>query len=278
MPIKIEYGPIGLAGGLATMAGQVEAQKTAFAQGLQSDQLNMARQIEANRVAAQGKAFQLQMAVAERELAAKTRTPVTSHITAQPDAKQDQRKQFEQQLDQMVEAGIIDDAQRKRGMVAYTTGSKPLMAEVLAAPKPAKPAISAAQEVNIIRDRFEGKRSILAAELATINRDIPLFSGTPRLLEPLVKRAKAVQDKINTLDEAEAAEYQKIRGGSPQGFQAVQKALPPVTINSSAEEVAAAVRGATTLTPATVLWLKRAFGGDIEVAGRWLQQNGYKGL
>jgi hypothetical protein len=214
MPITVQYGPIALAGGLATMAGQAEAQKTAFQQSLQSGQLALAQTSEANRARAQDRAFELQKAQADRLMAEQTRTPAADHVAEKADIERadaaKEKAAFQKQLDAMLADGTIDQSQYQKGTMAYLTGNKTLMNQILAAPKAEKPNISNAEEVDAIRQPFRERRRSLEQQLQAANKGaVEALTSSER--DTALKQQKDTQAKIDAEFAGETAALDKWR-------------------------------------------------------------------
>jgi hypothetical protein len=245
MPIKVDYSPVGGLVSAAGQAGQAEAQQTQFSQGLQMAQLGMQQQ-------AQDRAFDLQQAMAERTLAAQTRTPAADHIAeaaslrkASDAAKQ---KQYKDQLDSMLADNTIDRPQYQKGLMAVLTGNETLMQHILATPKADNIAARHTEMQGKIKDQLdellangfidEGqhKKASLAALSGDTGLMTQIIAPKPEAVDPMQKplfRAKIqrIRDQ-RTMDQQELMETRKalldpIKTGSvPKGaVEALQKKI-----------------------------------------------------
>ena len=217
MPINIDYSPVGALTSAAAMAGQGEGQRQSFAQDMQLLDLTQ-RQNEAQmRQSAQNRAFDLQEAMASRQLAAQTRTPAADHIAERADLARSDRaakqNQFKGQLDTMLSTGTIDPTQYQKGLMALMTGNETLMTHVLANPKATveKPNISNAAELDVIREPFREKRRILESSLTSLNTNLAKFGSIPEMAEPIKTQKNDIQKQIDDQFAQETAAIDKWR-------------------------------------------------------------------
>jgi hypothetical protein len=151
MPINIDYSPVGALVSAAQGAGQAEAQRTSFSQGLQLADLGLRQQ-------AQNQAFSLQKAYAERQAAEQSRTPAADHIAERLNLetanRQAERTVIKTHLDGMLSKGQISDDQYQQAMAGVLSDSKELTAQAILQgnrPDPMqKPQFSA--RVQMLRD------------------------------------------------------------------------------------------------------------------------------
>jgi hypothetical protein len=220
MPITIQYGPAGLAGALAVQAGQGEGRLDRQRLGLQTAQLNLQAQHEANQVAAQNKAFELQQAVEDRREALQARTPVADHVKEKADIERaDQQKEQEairKQMAKMRTAGIISEAEHEKGILAMLTGAKGLVTQLFEPQKPGDPSISNVKEVAIIQAKHRELRRPFYTRLQAIAKTLAdEFSIEPK--EKLQIEKGQLEAKIQAGMVQEAEEIDKIRQKGPGG-------------------------------------------------------------
>jgi hypothetical protein len=141
-------------------AGQGEGRLQQQDLDLKYAQLNLQAQHEANQVAAQNRAFNLQEA-------AGTRTPVADHIAERAALAGVQDTKIQKQLDSMFAAGSMDQGSYQRAKLALMTGNKELITDLLKPPAATKPEhafISGTQEMETIREIFRERRRPLDSE------------------------------------------------------------------------------------------------------------------
>jgi hypothetical protein len=178
MPITIQYGPAGIAGGLAGMAGAGEARRQTFSEGMQLSDLALRQNSEQYRQMAGDRAFALQSAMADRTTVAGRKSPAADHIEERADIiradKAANQKLVKDQLDKMLASGTIDPSQYQKGLMAVMTGNEGLMQHILANPKATveKPNISNAEEVDIIREPFREKRRQMQTQFSSTIKNV----------------------------------------------------------------------------------------------------------
>lgn len=214
MPITVQYSPVTGMGLLAATAGagagRLEARKQQFAEDVASLQLSQQAQAEANRQAAQNRAFSLQQAMADRMATEQRRTPAADHIAERVGLARAERdleqKQFRTQLDSMLEKGSIDPAQYQKGLLAVMTGNSAMMAQIMATPKVTaeRPNISNVEEVGIIRQSFREKRRRIETQSNKILDN--LFNPAD-----IAVHGAAVQKQLDDLDTQETEALEKWR-------------------------------------------------------------------
>jgi hypothetical protein len=210
MPITIQYGPAGLAGALAVQAGQGEGRLERDRLGLQYAQLNLQAQHEANVVAAQNKAFELQQAVEDRKAAQAARTPVADHIAEklqlQNQYRTTQQTALQKQVDAMLASGSIDKATHQKITFGIMEGNKDLVTHLFQPPKPGveKPTISNAEEFELIRQPFKERRRMLDVEEGRINTKLS-DPDTEMMYPKVAAQLKARLGEIRALRDTEFA-------------------------------------------------------------------------
>jgi hypothetical protein len=173
MPITVQYGDAGLAGTLAVQAGRSDAYRRQQAIDMQAIQMSLAATAQQRQsalaereMALKEKAFQIQNAVQAQMEAQQQRTPVAGAVRSQSEIsaldKQAAQETYRKQIDAMAEAGSITPAQHQRAILAAMTGNETLMAQALAAERP---AISPMQELELIRAPFAARREGVQAAL-----------------------------------------------------------------------------------------------------------------
>jgi hypothetical protein len=212
MALEINYSPVGALGSAAYQAGQAQGQQENFTQGLQLQDLDLRRQ-------AQNRAFQLQSAMADRMVAARTRTPAAEHIAQQAgiarDARDDQQSQAKDQLDSMRSDGTIDPGQYQKGLIAVMTGNHELLSQVLAQPKA---NLSNSEEFTELRTPFVEQRTLIKRQLSELEKSmLEPVNQTPVLADSLKKQhAEATQRFLQTFqDEAKAVAERRGTGHAP---------------------------------------------------------------
>jgi hypothetical protein len=211
MPITIQYGPAGLAGALAVQAGQGEGRLDRQRLDLQSAQLNLQAQHEANVVAAQNKAFELQQAVEDRKAAQAARTPVADHIAEklqlQNQYRTTQQTALQKQVDAMLASGSIDKATHQKITFGIMEGNKDLVTHLFQPQKPGpaeKPTISNAEEFELIRQPFKERRRMLDVEEGRINTKLA-DPDTEMMYPKVAAQLKARLGEIRALRDTEFA-------------------------------------------------------------------------
>jgi hypothetical protein len=174
MPITIEYGPAGLAGGLAGLAGQGEANQRSFSQGIQLAELAQRQDELRARVAAEN-SDRLQRAYAQHVASASMRSPVADHVSdhllAANQIKQEDQNRTKAQLDSMLEKGLITPKQYQNAITGVLSGSRGLIDRALIPTGQTdplqKPILQA--RIQMLRDRraslYNERKEIHAAQM-----------------------------------------------------------------------------------------------------------------
>ena len=170
MSLKVEYGPIALAGALAAQAGSNESAYKNQQMVLEQQRLSMEQQAETSRQMAQDRAFSLQQAMASQVAVAQRRTPaadhVAEHLSLENQQKQNEQKLQTDYLDKMLASGKITQQQHDNAMIGVLTGNHELMSRVLAPTEKTDPMEKASFQGSMqqIRDRikalYEQKKEI----------------------------------------------------------------------------------------------------------------------
>ena len=187
MSLRIEYGPIGLAGGLAVQAGQNEGAQAAQQMGLRMAEVNSQANAEAARQALEEKSFELRKAMASQLALAQRMTPAASSVadslTASKSTKQDQQQQSLAQLDDMLSKGQITLQQYQNARAGVMTGSKALVDKAIMPPDQTDPMQKPIFQAQ--RQMIHDKRTQLYDQMNEIRKATSDdFSAKPPLTGP----------------------------------------------------------------------------------------------
>ena len=206
MAIKVQYGDVGDLAGLAQAAGagaarqRREAGDLAFTQMILSTQSRNAE--VAARIRAQGEAFALQRAAADRRAGTPTsRIGTSGPIVSEVIRAKRQQDQFAQ-IDSMWESGQINSEERERLRLNAMTGRT-----LAGVPKVAKPQVSVAQKLNFWRGQWTDKIQPVDDQIRHLQREIliPMETTTdgdpdPELLRQDAQRTRALGIQLQTLN------------------------------------------------------------------------------
>jgi len=214
MPITVQYGPASLMGTLATRAGEARGQQIQHQWDMDSARLSLQARAQANQKRAQDRAFQLQMATADKMLAARLKTPAADHMRTQADVARAEQQKVKDQLDKLAASGSITPEVYQKSIFGLLSGNKALITELLKPVKPAveKPNISRAQEVDIIRKPFQERREVLGREISD-----PITSK---------KRKTELQKRMQDQFDKEATAVSKWREEGPSMYEAAPRQAP----------------------------------------------------
>jgi hypothetical protein len=226
LPITIQYGPAGLAGALAVQSGAGAGLAQAQDQDFKYAQLNLQAQAEGNRVSAQNRAFDLQDAAEQFKQQQALKTPVADHIQEKADLyaaqKTAQQKVLQAQADKMLASGSIDQATHQKITFGIMEGNKDLVTHLFQPPKPGaaeKPAISNAEELDLIRQPFRERRKLLDQEEVGIRHklaDPDTQSMYPQQVVQGQQRLKEIAALRNSEFENETQAVNQRRQQGPQ--------------------------------------------------------------
>jgi len=214
MPINIQYGPASLTGALAYKAGKGAAAQADRQYLLQLQASAQRDQQIYNAKRAQDRAFQLQMATADKMLAARLKTPAADHMRTQADVARAEQQKVKDQLDKLAASGSITPEVYQKSIFGLLSGNKALITELLKPAKPLveKPHISRAQEVDIIRKPFQERREVLGREISD-----PITSK---------KRKTELQKRMQEQFDKEATAVSQWREKGPSMYETAPAQMP----------------------------------------------------
>lgn len=159
MALEVNYGPVGLLGAIAGMAGQREGAWKQAGLDMQATRMTQENIQQANQIAAQDRAHQLQAAMASKMAVAQKMTPAAEHVSSyleqQNAIKQHDQTQSRAQLDDMLNKGSITPEQYGRAVMGLLSGSKGLMDKAIMPPDTTDPMQKPifAAKLQMIRDQ-----------------------------------------------------------------------------------------------------------------------------
>jgi hypothetical protein len=237
MALNVDYGPIGLFGAIAAQAGQNEGKWKQANLDMQAARMTQENIQQANQIAAQDRAHQLQaamegqrLAFAKQQAADQKMSPAAAHVSSYLDQQNQIRQQdkaaSKAQLDDLLSKGIITQEGYGRALTGVLTGSKSLIDKAVLGPE--QEAANQQAQQTASKAQLD---DLLSKGIISPEDHAKAMTGLITGSKGLVERAVIGEKQTNPLQQAAfTGQLRTIRESRQQAYQQLHEfATNPIT-------------------------------------------------